>query len=89
MGKKALDISLAVSDMKAREGPRSRALGMEELDLMFKNPEWSSRCGAVDTNSTRNHDGVASLSGLRIRHCRELWCGSQTRPGSGIAVALA
>ena len=29
---------------------------------------------------------LVSLSGLRIRHCRELWCGSQTRLGSGIAV---
>ena len=25
---------------------------------------------------------LASLSGLRIRHCHELWCGSQTRLGS-------
>ena len=29
------------------------------------------------------------LSGLRIRHCLELWCRSQTRLGSGIAVAVA
>ena len=29
------------------------------------------------------------ISGLRIRHCRELWCGSGTRLGSGIAVAIA
>ena len=28
------------------------------------------------------------LSGLRIRHCHELWCGWQTRLGSRIAVAL-
>ena len=32
---------------------------------------------------------LASLTGLRIRHCHELWCRSQTRLGSGIAVALA
>ena len=32
---------------------------------------------------------LASLSGLRIRHCLELWCRSQTRLGSGIAVAVA
>ena len=31
----------------------------------------------------------ASLSGLRIRRCRELWCRSKTWLGSGIAVALA
>ena len=32
---------------------------------------------------------LASLSGLRIWHCRELWCRSQTRLGSGIAVTVA
>ena len=30
----------------------------------------------------------ASLSGLRIQHCRELWCTSQTRLRSDIAVAV-
>ena len=28
------------------------------------------------------------LSGLTIRHCRELWCGLQKRLGSRVAVAL-
>ena len=32
---------------------------------------------------------LASLSGLKIRHYRELWCSSQTLLGSDIAVALA
>ena len=32
---------------------------------------------------------LASLSGLRIWHCHGLWCRSQTRFGSGIAVAMA
>ena len=44
-------------------------------------------------NPTRNHEvsvrSLASLSGLRIPHCRELWCGSQTWLGSHVAVALA
>ena len=31
---------------------------------------------------------LASLSGLRIRCCRELWCRLQTRLRSGIAVAV-
>ena len=31
---------------------------------------------------------LASLSGLRIWHCRELWCRSQTQLGSGVTVAL-
>ena len=32
---------------------------------------------------------LASLSGLRIWHCHELWCRSQMRLGSGVAVAVA
>ena len=32
---------------------------------------------------------LASLSGLRIQRCRELWCRLQMRLGSCIAVALA
>ena len=32
---------------------------------------------------------LASLSGLRIRYCRELWCRLQTWLGSGMAVAPA
>ena len=31
---------------------------------------------------------LCSLSGLRIRRCRELWCRSQTQLGSGTAVAV-
>ena len=31
---------------------------------------------------------LASVSGLRIWHCLEMWCRSQTRLGSGIPVAL-
>ena len=31
---------------------------------------------------------LASLSGLRIWRCRELWCGSQTWLGSCVAVAV-
>ena len=32
---------------------------------------------------------LVSLSGLRIRHHHELWYRSQTRLGSGVAVAVA
>ena len=31
---------------------------------------------------------LALLGELRIQHCHELWCGSQTWLGSGIVVAL-
>jgi len=44
------------------------------------------------TNLTRNHEVGCSISGLpsglRIRHCHELWCRSQMRLGSSIAMAL-
>ena len=32
---------------------------------------------------------LASLSGSRIQHCRELWCRSQIWPRSHVAVAVA
>ena len=32
---------------------------------------------------------LASLGGLRIQHCHELWCRSHMRPGSRVAVAVA
>ena len=32
---------------------------------------------------------LASLSGLRIQHCYELWCRSQMLLGSGVDVAVA
>ena len=45
---------------------------------------WSSRCDTVEMNLTRNFEVAGStlvvgtlLSGLRIRHCNELWCRSQ------------
>ena len=31
---------------------------------------------------------LASLSGLRIQRCHELWCRLQARLGSGIAVTV-
>ena len=31
---------------------------------------------------------LASISGLRIQCCRELWCRSQMQLGSGMAVAV-
>ena len=45
------------------------------------------------TNPTRIHEDVgvqslASLSGLGIQHCHELWCRSQTWLGAGVAVAV-
>ena len=52
---------------------------------------WSSHHGVAEMNPTRNHkvaDSIlASLNGLRIWHCLELWCRSQTWLRSGVAVA--
>ena len=42
----------------------------------------------IGTMRLRVHS-LASLSGLRIWHCHELWCWSQTRLGRGIAQWLA
>ena len=54
---------------------------------------WNFRSGAAETNLTRNHEVLGLMPGLSqwfgILRCRELWCRSQTRLGSGIAVALA
>ena len=54
--------------------------------------DWSSHRGSAEMNPTRNH-GVVGLilglaHGLRIWHCRELWCRSQTQLGSCIAVGV-
>ena len=42
-------------------------------------------------NPTSNHEvagSLALLSGLRIWHCRELWCRSQTQLRSHVVVAV-
>ena len=44
------------------------------------------------TNPTRSHEVAGSIPDLaqwlRIRHCCEPWCRSQTQLGSGTAVAV-
>ena len=64
---------------------------MKYKNTKKKKKDFLSR-GAEETNPTRNDEVVglipASLSGLRIWHCRELWCRSQTWLGSGVAVAV-
>ena len=51
----------------------------------------SSCCGSVEKNLTSFHEDVssilASLSGIRILCCLELWCRLQLRLRSGMAVA--
>ena len=66
------------------EGPPDILESMVLLLMIRGGRGWSSHRGAVETNPTRNHEVAgsipASLSGLRIRHCHELWC--QYRHGS-------
>ena len=50
----------------------------------------SSYRGAAETNPTMRLQVqlLASLSGLKVWRCRELWCGLQSWLGSGIAMAV-
>ena len=56
------------------------------------NMKRSSYRGAAETNLTRIHEVGGSIPGLaqwlRLWCCHELWCRSQTRLRSGIAVAV-
>ena len=56
------------------------------------NKAGSSRCGSAVMNPTSIHEdrvrSLASLSGLRIWRCRELWCRSQMQLRFCIAVAV-
>ena len=50
-------------------------MGTQELLEIAES--WSTHCGTVEMNLTRNHEvgvqSLALLSRLRIRHCCELW----------------
>ena len=50
-------------------------------------PSWLSK---INPASIHKDAGLIPglLSGLRIRHCHELWCRSQMRFGSSVAVAV-
>ena len=58
------------------------------LFLAQNSPNQSSCHGSAETNLTSIHENavqsLASLSGLRIHHCCELWCRSQTQLGSSL-----
>ena len=47
--------------------------------------QWKWICRASMRTQVQH---LASLRGLRIRHCHELWCKLQMRLGSGVAVAV-
>ena len=48
---------------------------------------WQCR-DTADPVALQQFRSLALLSGLRIQRCYELWCRSQMRLGSGIAVAV-
>ena len=51
-------------------------------------PLWFSGLRTQPVSMRMQVRSLASLSGLRIRHCRELWCRSQRRLRSHVAVAV-
>ena len=55
---------------------------------IMKFPLWLSRLRTRLASMRTWVRSLALLSGFRIRHCRELWCRSQSQLGSGIAMAL-
>ena len=65
-------------------------VGLEKLSVKWS-PRSSCR-GSVQTNLTGINEDVGSILGLtqwlRIQRCHELWCRSQMRLGSHVAVAV-
>ena len=59
----------------------------------FKSHYRRSRCGAAEMHPTGSHEVAGSITGLtqwvKYLGCHELWCRSQKRLGSGVAVAVA
>ena len=61
-----------------------------DLKKTLKNIFRSSHCGSKNLTCIQEDAvrSLASLSGLRIWHCHELWSRSQMQLRSGIAVAV-
>ena len=69
-------------------------LPLVKLQVFAKvNQTRSSHCGAEEMNPTNMHKDGGSIPGLTqwvgIHHCCDLWCMSQMRLGSRVAVVQA
>ena len=51
-------------------------------------PSWLNGLGTQLASVRMRVRSLASLSGLRIQPCHELWCRSQTQLGSHVIVAV-
>ena len=67
-------------DTNLERSPKASQIGVPIMAQWLTNP----------TSIPEDSGSVpASLSGLSIRHCPELWCRLQTQLGSCVAVAVA
>ena len=68
-------------------------MSVNEVNSKMGSWEFLLRLAQWVKNLTSNHEdwvqSLASLSGLRNQHCRELWHGPQMWLGSCVAVAVA
>ena len=71
----------------AWESPYAAGTALKRQRQINKMSTWSSHHGSASMRS--QVWSLASLGGLRIWHCHELWCRLQTRLRSGIAVVVA
>ena len=68
---------------------REKSFNLSALNMISRVPvvaQWKQIQLGTMRLSVRS---LALLNGLRIWRCHELWCGSQMRLRSGIAVAVA
>ena len=61
---------------------------MQEFGLIEEFSLWLSRIRTWLESMRMQVPSLASISGLRIQHCRKLWCRSKMQLSSGIAVAV-
>ena len=69
--------------------PSSCGLKYVHSKFLFSEfPLWLSKLPTRLVSMRMQVRSLSSLSALRIWYCRELWCRSQTRLRSGVAVAV-